>query len=378
MRMPARMPREREGLRFRYTTLMATVWRQPLQSLMATIALITYLLDNMKSVSRDPKGNRRFMSSIFHSIQMKVINCWIMLMLHPRNISDICCFRAKSDGGIILRITSVVLGAWLFALTLIPLSTWAAKPTLLLHPTMVMFEGRSRTASIYVVNRGDAQGTFVVSWMDLSMTPEGGLRKMVEPPAWSLQPHIRYSPRRMTLAPGETQLVKVALRRNNDVPKGEYYSHFKVLTLSSETAGESSRQENDEVKGSVNVVARSAMAIPVIWRNSKAEPRAVIESVKFSPAGNLRVSELQVGVRRLGKLSVRGFLHVVRPGADDTEVPLSDPVPLVMYPTVDLRTVPVRLQSRLPEGELEQGVTVIYASSIDLEDKETRLASFRY
>lgn len=299
-------------------------------------------------------------------------------MLFHRNGFDEYGFLAVTYRRIFSRQFSKVLCAWLLVLTVIPSSIWAAKPVLLVHPTIVMFEGRTRTASIYVVNRGDARGTFVVSWVDLSMTPEGGLRKQEEQPSWSLQPHIRYSPRRMTLDPGETQLVKVALRRKEGVPPGEYYSHFKVLTLSSEDLENPTAKKDNEAERRVNIVARSAMAIPVIWRNTQQEPKAVIESVVFDTAGNFRVSELQVGVRRLGKLSVRGFLHVVRPGEDDTEIPLADPVPLVIYPTVDVRTVPIQLRSRLRADELEKDVTVIYASSIDIEERETRLASFRY
>lgn len=288
------------------------------------------------------------------------------------------CSQLTNRRGSWLRMLNLVLCFWVAAQMFLPLPAWAAKPILLLHPTIVMLEGRTRTATINVVNRGDAPGIFAVSWVDFEMTPEGGLRKLEQPPSWSLQPHVRYSPRRMTLAPGETQLVKVALRRNLDVKQGEFYSHFKVLTLSSDVADDRTATSGNEAAGSVNIVARSAMAIPVIWRNTQAEPRAAIESVVFDPEDNEEVKELLVGVRRLGKVSVRGFLHVVRYGEDNTEIPVADPVPLVIYPSLDARTVPVRLQAGFFTDDLRNGITVIYASSIDIEDREARLASFRY
>jgi len=280
--------------------------------------------------------------------------------------------------GYFMRISNLTLCAWLLAQGLLPLSAWAAKPVLLLHPTIVMLEGRTRAATINVVNRGDARGTFVVSWVDFAMTPEGGLRKLEQPPSWTLQPHVRYSPRRMTLDPGETQLVKIALRRSLDVSEGEYYSHFKVLTLSSEAVDDPVAMDNTGPARSVNIVARSAMAIPVIWRNTSAEPRAAIESVVFDPEDNLEVKELLVGVRRFGDASVRGFLHVIRYGQGDIEIPVADPVPVVIYPSLDVRTVPVRLQAGFFADDLKKGVTIIYASSLDIDDKEARLASFRY
>jgi len=285
--------------------------------------------------------------------------------------------RADRRGSVTWRL-QLALCFCLFVLSAVPLSAWAAKPILLLHPTIVTLEGRTRAATINVVNRGDARGTFVVSWVDFEMTPEGGLRKLAQPPSWSLQPHVRYSPRRMTLEPGETQLVKVALRRNLDVKQREFYSHFKVLTLAADVPDDSADLNTGGAVGSVNIVARSAMAIPVIWRNTSAEPRAVIESVVFDTEDNQEVRELRVGVRRLGKVSVRGFLHVVRYGEDNSEIPVADPVPVVIYPSLNVRTVPVRLQAGMFTGDLHKGVTVIYASSIDIKDRESRLASFRY
>ncbi len=86
--------------------------------------------------------------------------------------------------------------------------------------------------------------------------------------------------------------------------------------------------------------ARSAVAIPVIWRNSRAQPQISIDAVTATadPDG------FSVTVRRGGLLSARGYLQVVDRLADGSEGAASDPVQVVVYPNIDIRTTTIRLQ----------------------------------
>ena len=72
---------------------------------------------------------------------------------------------------------------------------------LFIYPTIVLFEGNQRSAEITLTNRGDEAGTFEMGWSDMTMTPEGGLAKFEGQAPWSVRSYVRYSPRRVTLAP---------------------------------------------------------------------------------------------------------------------------------------------------------------------------------
>lgn len=61
-----------------------------------------------------------------------------------------------------------------------------------------------------------------------------------------------------------------------------------------------------------NTVRPRSAPVPVIWRNSRAKPLAVIETARFDPESH----ELSVHVSRVGLLSTRGYLHVVHTAAD--------------------------------------------------------------
>lgn len=253
-----------------------------------------------------------------------------------------------------------------------PVQVWGG-PVLFVYPTIIMFEGTERSATITLTNRGDAIGTFETSWSNLAMTPEGGLVKTEDPP-WSVQSYVRYSPRRVTLEPSESQVIKIALRREQDVAEGEYYSHFKILTLNSEdlVTGTKETVEAPKESSAVRIRARSAVAIPIIWRNSRTTPSATIESVGIDADNH----QINVDVRREGKLSVRGFLHVVGTAPDGKRTPLAEVVPLVIYPTLDHRMTAIKLNDGVTKDMLADNAEVFFTTDLDAISEETMLASY--
>jgi P pilus assembly chaperone PapD len=261
-----------------------------------------------------------------------------------------------------------------------PVTTWAGA-VLFIYPTLVMFEGNSRSATITLTNRGDANGTFETSWSELTMTPEGGLLRVEGDVPWSVQPYVRYSPRRVTLEPAESQVIKIALRRDMEAPEGEYHSHFRVLTLNSEDLADESEDPANESEeaaapptsdSAVTITARSAVAIPIIWRNSKVSPGATIEAVNV----NRDTNQLTVDVRRHGNVSVRGYLHVLGEMPDGTEGALAEPVPLVIYPSLETRAIAITLNEGITAETLASNTQVVYATDMDVVSDETILASY--
>ena len=247
-----------------------------------------------------------------------------------------------------------------------------AEASLFIYPTTVVFEGNRVSAEVTIANRGDEVGTFEIGWMDMSMTPEGGLMRHDDVMPWSIQPYVRYSPRRVTLAPAESQVIRIAVRRDQDVPEGEYYSHLRVLTLNSAPIEAQSGGAPEPVPG-VAITARTAIAIPVIWRNSLDKPAASIASIDLDRESNTIVATLH----REGLLSARGFLHVIDPDANGDSRQLSDPVPAILYPNIDDRTVPVPLLAGYSVNGLPEGAELVFSPDESLTDESLVYASRR-
>jgi fimbrial chaperone protein len=256
-------------------------------------------------------------------------------------------------------------------LSLVPVVAQAGA-VLFIYPTLVVFEDNQRSATVTITNRGDQTGTFEMSWTDMTMNPDGGLVKYDGQAPWSVQKYVRYSPRRVTLAPAESQVVRIAVRRGLDIPEGEYYSHFRVLTLNSEDPSEGEDEATEEAQAAaITIDARSAVAIPIVWRNSKAEPRASIESVQIDQDTN----KINVDVRRHGPLSVRGYLHVFGKTADGSRNPLAEPVPLVIYPSLDARTMSIELNDGIVAASLSRDTEVFYSPDLEMTDQSSVIDS---
>lgn len=247
-----------------------------------------------------------------------------------------------------------------------------AGAVLFIHPTLIIFEGNDRSATITLSNRGDQTGIFEMSWADMIMTPTGGLVKNEGPAPWSLQPYVRYSPRRVTLEPLESQVVRIAVRRGLKVPEGEYFSHFRVLTLNSEDPLADESDTQAPTGAAITIEARSAVAVPIIWRNSRESSSASIEAVRIDQDSN----QLSVDVQRHGPLSVRGFLHVLEIAADGARSPLAAPVPLVIYPNLDMRTMTIDLNDGVMAANLESGTKVYYSTDLQMNDKSIIIDSY--
>ncbi len=269
-----------------------------------------------------------------------------------------------------MKITRPIL-LLLAIMSLVP-SLAQASAVLFIHPTLIVFEGNERSGTITVSNRGDETGTYEMSWTDMTMTPDGGLVKHKGPAPWSLQSYVRYSPRRVTLAPLESQVIRIAVRRGLDVPEGEYYSHFRVLTLNSEDPSTAEANTTEEVAATVIIEARSAVAIPVVWRNSRSSSSASIDAVRVDQNTN----QLSIDVLRHGLLSVRGYLHVFETAADGARSPLAEPVPLVIYANLDARTMTVELNDGVSAGSLERGTEVYYSTDLEMSDRSIIIDSY--
>ncbi len=290
-----------------------------------------------------------------------------------RQPDQFCYIRPSvsvSESGSVLHIKSSRL--FLLAIMSLVPSLAQAGAVLFIHPTLVVFEGNERSGTITLSNRGDQTGTFEMSWTNMTMTPSGGLVKNEGPAPWSIEPYVRYSPRRVTLAPLESQVVRIAVRRGLDVPEGEYFSHFRVLTLNSEDPSAAEEDTSEPVATAVVIEARSAVAIPIVWRNSRDNSSASIESVRIDRDTN----QLSVDVMRHGQVSVRGFLHVFETAADGARSSLAEPVPLVIYPNLDARTMTIELNDGVTAGSLKRGTEVYYSTDLEVSDRSIVIASY--
>jgi len=249
-------------------------------------------------------------------------------------------------------------------------STAADGAGLLISAHELIFDRDTRSHSLHLNNRGNRTGVYTLSWVDHTMTKEGRLFIWKDPSQspWSLQPYIRFSPRRVTLRPGESQRIRVALKSNrSEYEGGELFSHLNILTLNSNLEEtKPPTKSTQEAATGIEIKTRSAINIPIVWRKTSDKPKAKI-TIESKTANSLTLK-----IQRIGQASNRGFLHVIHT-LQGKSSPLRGVQPLIIYANIEERTTTLKFDSSIPQ----QGKLDIYYSknndNIDQMLGQTRL-----
>jgi hypothetical protein len=104
-----------------------------------------------------------------------------------------------------------------------------AQGNLLIFPKRIVFEGvQNRVKTINLANIGKDTATYKLSYNQIRMGIDGSFNPIKKPELDQkfASPNLRFYPRRITLAPNESQTVKIQLIKTNELKQGEYRSHL--------------------------------------------------------------------------------------------------------------------------------------------------------
>jgi len=192
----------------------------------------------------------------------------------------------------------------------------AAAQSVNLTPLRVVLGDRDTGAEVTVFNGGASPETYRIDLAEKRMTETGGIETFSEgnpkPAGWrSAADMIRFSPRQVTLAPGQSQAVRIAVRIPPGTPTGEYRSHFTVSSVPKDTGQTIEQAAGDRNRNEVRVTLSPVygIAIPVIVRVGAVSAKAQLVNphfVKNDKGGR----DLLVEIHRTGDASVYGDLVI--------------------------------------------------------------------
>jgi hypothetical protein len=197
---------------------------------------------------------------------------------------------------------------------------------LLVAPTRVVFEGRTRAAELTLLNIGKQTATYRISFTHLRMTESGELKEIEtpEPGDQFADDLVRYSPRQVTLDPNVAQTIRLQVRKPEKLADGEYRSHLLFRAVPPESSQPQTSVETEEKKTgySIRLTPIYGVSIPVIVRNGATSVKASLEILGTRPGEKPgEPSTLEMKIRREGNQSVYGNLVVVfRPSAGKEQV----------------------------------------------------------
>lgn len=177
-------------------------------------------------------------------------------------------------------------------------------------PTRVVFEGRNRSAQLSLVNRGSTTATYRIRIVNMRMDENGQMQRIDKPdPGQNFAGDLfRYSPRQVTLGPGETQAVRLLLRKPGNLADGEYRSHLLMQNVPKD-AGVSIEQNQSGQGVQIRMVPIFGITIPVIVRHGDTNAEVSLDNLKILPPdADSTVPRLRFNINRGGSSSAFGDL----------------------------------------------------------------------
>jgi hypothetical protein len=222
---------------------------------------------------------------------------------------------------------------------------------ILVAPTRIVFEGRDRSAQLSLANKGSATATYRISVVNMAMDETGNLKEINKPvPGQKFSDKLfRYSPRQVTLKPGQSQAVRFLLRKPGGLENGEYRSHVMLRAIPKE--GGESIERTEKTEGvQIRLIPIYGITIPIIVRQGDLKATAALSDLtlvatdKDNPLPRLRFR-----ISREGNRSTFGDLTATfSPKGGGGDVVVGQIMRLAVYTPNTARTVEMVL--RTPEG----------------------------
>lgn len=189
-----------------------------------------------------------------------------------------------------------------------------AHADLMINPTRIVFDKNRRAAQIDMINDGAASATYRLVLVNRRMTELGAFESIDSAGLDDLFANamLVYSPRQITLLPGAQQLVRVALRKPEDLLPGEYRSHLLFEKVAEATGADNIENLGRTPAGEVGVslTALIGVSIPIIVRHGDTKADVVIDQLALKKSVSGHAPMLMLRLNRTGNRSVYGDLIV--------------------------------------------------------------------
>jgi hypothetical protein len=237
-----------------------------------------------------------------------------------------------------------------------------------ISPKRVTFDKNRRSATVYIYNQGGAPATFDIALVDRVMLPDGQILAMPETEGKpelkavvdqlkSAKDVLLVSPRRITLAPGSGQTIRLRVASVPEGAKGEARSHLTVTTIPPPTAGLSAEAAAagapNEISFQINSVF--GISIPAIVRFSDPDVRAAIQNghIEYGPLSTdgkaaKRTAFMVFELARVGASSLFGNVEI---RSQKNKEVIGFARGLGVYPEIASRTIKIPLTREPAAGD---------------------------
>jgi hypothetical protein len=230
-----------------------------------------------------------------------------------------------------------------------------AQGDLMIFPKRITFEGiQNRVQNINLSNTGKDTATYKLSYSEIKMDEDGKFITIEapEPDQHFASPHLRFYPRMITLAPNESQTVKIQLIKTNELQQGEYRSHlyFRAVPKTKVLEKEDPTLKQEGMSISIKPVFGISIANVIIIGESTTTVTLSNLAVQQSVYG----SSLSLDFNRSGNRSCYGEIHVNHNSPEGKTTPAATIKGFAVYTPGNLRHTKIKLKN-IPSVDYSKG-----------------------
>lgn len=213
----------------------------------------------------------------------------------------------------------------------------------------VTFEGSKRAEVLTIINNSNEEQSYRLSWRHYQMTPDKGLAFMPEGTDISnlktADDLVKFAPRRVVLAPGASQQVRLMLRKPADLPEGEYRSHLWIQREAPTDEFVPDDQKQADKGAGVKLTMLTGITLPVFVRHGNLAATGSIKDATFTRSGERFKAAFTLG--REGNASIYGDVDFICSGAGG-EIVAKEVRGIAVYPEINGRRIEHEIE--MPEG----------------------------
>jgi hypothetical protein len=239
-------------------------------------------------------------------------------------------------------------------------------------PKRVVFEGRKRTNELNIVNASNDTIKYVLTIVEMKMAEDGSFQQITKPDSGQnfASSHLRIFPKTITLAPNESQTVKVQLMNIAQMTQGEYRSHILFNVIPDEKL-KSPPLLKMVTNLKVNLIPVFSVTIPVIVRIGDNNSKISFSDMSFHIQGDT-LPKLTATFNRTGNMSAYGNISVEHISDKGFETHVATMKGLSVYVPNTTRTVNISLDNHVGVDYNAGRLRIIYTTII--EDRPVKIA----
>jgi hypothetical protein len=247
-----------------------------------------------------------------------------------------------------LRTCPFKLAAFMYSFFLF-ISTMSAQGDLLIFPKRIVFDGGTRVKQLILSNIGKDTAVYNVSFLQYSMNENGGFKAITTPSVgqYFATPYLRVFPRKITLAPNESQKIKVQLTKATRLKEGEYRSHLYFRAKENNNPLGQKMKAIDSTSISVKLKAIYGISIAIIIKKGTSNTRTTISDLFYEKDKELN-HFINFNLIRTGNMSSYGDIHINYISGNNTIIEVAKIKGVAVYTPSEIRKVKIQLTT--PKG----------------------------